>query len=207
MQIRMILDRLLDLAYRLARVGAWFGGGLIVAAALLVGVEVVIRKAFNLTIGGADELSGFALAIATTWGLAFTLLERAHVRIDSLYIHLPVRLAALLDLIGLALFIGFFGLVAWHGWGVLATSLRVGARSLSPLATPLAIPQALWIAGLILFLVIAALLLARAVLAFVQGDLATARRLVGSRTLDEEMAAELERPEDAASAAEVRARR
>ncbi|HEX6142499.1 MAG TPA: TRAP transporter small permease subunit [Geminicoccaceae bacterium] len=203
----MNLDRLLELAYRLARFGAWFGGGLIVAAALLVGVEVVIRKAFNLTIGGADELSGFALAIATTWGLAFTLLERAHVRIDSLYIHLPVRVAALLDLIGLALFIGFFGLVTWHGYGVFATSLRVGAHSLSPLGTPLVIPQALWVVGLVLFLAIATLLLIRAALALVRGDLGTMRRLVGSRTLTEEMAAELDRPEDAASAAEVRARR
>jgi TRAP-type mannitol/chloroaromatic compound transport system permease small subunit len=194
----MNLDRLLDLAYGLARVGAWFGGALIVAAALLVGVEVVIRKAFTMTIGGADELSGYALAIATTWGLAFTLLERAHVRIDSLYIHLPVRLAAILDLIGLALFIGFFSLVTWHGWGVFATSVRLDAHSMSPLGTPLVIPQALWIAGLILFLLIAALLLVRALVAFVQGDLGTMRRLVGSRTLTEEMAAELERPDETA---------
>lgn len=203
----MNLDRLLGLAYGLARFGAWLGGAVIVAAAILTGVEVVIRKAFTMTIGGADELSGYALAIATTWGLAFTLLERAHVRIDSLYIHLPVRLAALLDLIGLALFIGFFALVTWHGWEVFATSVRLDAHSMSPLGTPLVIPQALWIAGLVLFLVIAALLLVRALVAFVQGDLGTMRRLVGSRTLSEEMAAELDRPEEAATAAEARARR
>lgn len=76
------MDPLLELARRLARAGVWFGGALIIAAAFLVGIEVVIRKAFTLTIGGADELSGYALAISTSWALAFALLERAHIRID-----------------------------------------------------------------------------------------------------------------------------
>lgn len=192
------MDRLLRLAYRLAQIGAWAGGLLIAAAAFLVGIEVVIRKAFSLTIGGADELSGYALAISTTFALGFALIERAHVRIDSLYIHLPVRLAAVLDLLGVAVFAVFFGLVTWYGLGVVETSWRVGARSLSPLATPLVIPQALWIAGLVLFLAITAILFARALLALWAGDLMTVRRLVGSRTLSEEIETEIERPTPAA---------
>lgn len=188
-------DRLLRLAYGLARIGAWFGGALIVAAALLVGVEVVIRKVFTLTIGGADELSGYALAISTAFALGFGLVERAHVRIDSLYIHLPVRVAAFLDLVGIVLFMAFFAVIAWHGLGVLETSWRVDAHSLSPLGTPLVVPQALWMIGLALFLLIALVLFARASLAFATGDLATVRRLVGSRTLSEEVKSELGRPE------------
>jgi TRAP-type mannitol/chloroaromatic compound transport system permease small subunit len=186
------LDRLLELARKLARAGAWFGGLLIIASALLVGVEVVIRRAFNLTIGGADELSGFALAISTAFGLAFTLLERAHIRIDSLYVHLPVRVCALLDIVGLTLFAGFFGLITWHAAGVLETSWRLGARSMSPLATPLIIPQALWVAGLVMFLLIAGLLLIRALGALVTGEVVTVQRLIGSRSLAEELEAEIE---------------
>lgn len=188
------MDQLLRLAYGLARAGVWFGGGLIVAAAVLVGVEVVIRKAFSLSIGGADELSGHALAISTAFGLGFALFERAHIRIDSLYAHLPVRLCAVLDVLGLAVFIAFFALIAWHGAGVLATSWRLGARSLSALATPLVVPQALWVAGLLLFLLLALLLLARALVALVTGDLATVNRLLGSRAVVEEVAAELGAP-------------
>jgi TRAP-type mannitol/chloroaromatic compound transport system permease small subunit len=191
------LDRLLEVARKLARAGAWFGGLLIIASALLVGVEVVIRRAFNLTIGGADELSGFALAIATAFGLAFTLLERAHIRIDSLYVHLPVRVCALLDTLGLALLLSFFGLITWYAAGVLETSWRLGARSMSPLATPLIIPQALWVAGLIMFLVIAGLLLIRALGALVTGDVVTVQRLIGSRSLTEELEAEIEEQERA----------
>lgn len=185
------MDPLLELSRRIARYGAWFGGLLIIAAALLVGVEVVIRKAFSLTIGGADELSGYALAISTSWALAFGLLERAHIRIDSLYVHLPVRLCALLDLVGLALFTAFVGLVAWYGYGVFLTSYKLGAHSLSPLGTPLVVPQLLWVVGLIMFVAVALVLFARALLALVTGDLAGVRRLVGSRSLSEELEAEL----------------
>ena len=186
------MDPLLDLSRRIARLGAWLGGLLLIASALLVGVEVVIRKAFSLTIGGADELSGFALAISTSWALAFALLERAHIRINSLYVHLPVRLRALLDLLGLGAFTGFIALVAWHGFGVFATSYGYGARSLSPLGVPLVLPQALWVLGFLMFLAVALVLLARALLALLTGDLAGVGRLIGSRSATEELEAELE---------------
>jgi TRAP-type mannitol/chloroaromatic compound transport system permease small subunit len=193
------LDPLLGLARRIARVGAWFGGVLLIAAALLVGVEVVIRKAFSISVGGADELAGHALAISTSWALAFTLLERAHIRIDSLYVHLPVRLCALLDIAGLVLLTGFFALITWYGYGVFQTSYTLGARSLSPLGTPLMVPQLLWVLGLVMFLATAVLLLIRALVALIAGDLASVRRLVGSRTLREEVAAEIgETPDPAA---------
>lgn len=185
------MDPLLALSRRIARLGAWFGGLLIIASALLVGVEVVIRKAFTLSIGGADELSGFALAISTSWALAFALLERAHIRIDSLYVHLPVRLCALLDLLGLALLTGFIALIAWHGYGVFQTSWALGAQSLSPLGTPLVLPQLLWVLGFVMFLAIALILFVRALMALITGDLATMRRLIGSRSLSEELEAEL----------------
>lgn len=184
-------DPLLSLAYLIARAGVWFGGALLIAAAVLIGVEVVIRKAFSLSIGGADELAGYALAISTSWALAFALLERAHIRIDSLYVHLPVRLCALLDILGLVLLIAFFALVTWYGFGVFITSYTLNAESLSPLSTPLVIPQLLWILGLVMFLAIALLLLFRALGALFTGDLARLQRLVGSRTLREEVAAEV----------------
>jgi TRAP-type mannitol/chloroaromatic compound transport system permease small subunit len=185
------LDRLSHLARKVARAGAWFGGALLIAAAFLVGVEVVIRKAFSLTIGGADELSGYALAISTSWALAFTLLERAHIRIDSLYTHLPTRLCALLDIAGLALLIALFALITWHGYGVFLTSYRLGAHSLSPLSTPVVIPQLIWVLGFAMFLVIATLLLVRALVLLIAGDAPAVVRLIGSRSVSEEVEAEL----------------
>jgi TRAP-type mannitol/chloroaromatic compound transport system permease small subunit len=106
-------------------------------------------------------------------------------------VHLPARLRALLDIAGLVLLTAFFALITWYGFGVFQTSYRLGAQSLSPLGTPLMVPQLIWVLGFVMFLAIAVLLLIRALVALVGGDLATVRRLVGSRTLREEVAAEV----------------
>lgn len=181
------MDRLLALSHRVARAGTWFGCALLIAASFLIGIDVVIRKLFNLSIGGADELSGYALAISSAWAFAYALLERAHVRIDSLYVALPRRARTVLDVFGLAVFVAFMALVAWRGFGVFSESVKLDAHSMSPIATPLIYPQALWVAGLIVFVLIGSLLLARVLVAFATGDAAAVHRLAGSRSVTEEI--------------------
>jgi len=185
------LDAALGAAQRVARIGALGGGLLILAAALLVSVDVTLRKLANTTLGGADELSGYALAIGSTWSFAFVLLARGHVRIDALYQWLPRKLAAACDLVALVALLVFASLIAWHGAGVLAQSWQLGARSNSSLAVPLAVPQALWWIGYAGFVVCAVLLLLRAALALASGDLAHANRLIGARSVEEEAADEM----------------
>lgn len=195
----LAMDRLLRLAEILCRWGAWFSGALLVLAAVVIGIEVLLRRFLDFSIGGADELSGFALAIGAAWSMAYALLHRAHVRIDSVYVLLPWRLRAALDLAGLALFLGFMGLIAWRGWGVFEQSWAVGARTMSRLATPLALPQFVWVAGLLLFLAVGLLLLFAASFALAQGDIRTAQRLIGSRSVSEELEEELGEAAPAAS--------
>ena len=185
------MDHLIGLARRLARYGAWFGGILILGAAVVISVEIIIRKFFIMSIGGADELSTFALAIGSAWAFSFTMLERAHVRIESLYVVLPTRLCALIDVISQLIFTIIIALMAWYGFKVFSSSWSMSSRTLSPLATPLAIPQFLWAAGLIFFLLVSSLLLTRAVLALVVGDLDTVRRLIGPRSVKQELDEEL----------------
>jgi TRAP-type mannitol/chloroaromatic compound transport system permease small subunit len=79
------MQRLHRFAEAVASAGALVGGLLLLAAAVIIGIDIVLRYTISKSIGGADELSGYALAIATAWGLSFTLLHRAHIRIDSLY--------------------------------------------------------------------------------------------------------------------------
>ena len=178
--------------YRVCRAGVWFGGALFLAASVIVAVEVVIRKTIGATIGGADELSGYALAIASAWAYGFALLERAHVRIDTLYVVLPVRLAAFLDLLAVTAFLAFFSLVTWSGFEVLRQTTEVGSRSMTPLQTPLVIPQSLWFVGLVTVVVTAVVLLVRATILFATGDLAACRQLVGSRSATDEVLEEMQ---------------
>jgi TRAP-type C4-dicarboxylate transport system permease small subunit len=163
----------------------------VLAAALLIGVDVTLRKFFNASIGGADELAGYALALGTAWSLAATLLERAHIRIDSLYVLFPRWLRLALDFAGIALLLAFFGLIARHGWNVVEQSWVSGSRSQSALATPIAIPQAIWLAGLALFFLIGVWLLAYAAALIARGNAAGATRVISTRSAAEEVEEEI----------------
>jgi len=185
-------DELIALAHRLTRFGLWLGGGLILLAALLIGVDVTLRKFFNASIGGADELAGYALALGTAWSLAAALLDRAHIRIDSLYVLFPRWLRLALDFAGLALFIAFFGLIARHGWSVVQQSWVSGSRSQSALQTPTVLPQSLWLLGLALFFLIGLALLARAVFLIARGDAAAAEQAISTRSAAEEVQKEIQ---------------
>ena len=176
---------------RFARWGLWFGGALILLAAILIGIDVLMRKFLDRSIGGADELAGYALAIGTAWGLGATLLDRAHIRIDSLYVLFPQKLRLALDVTALVLLVGFFALVAWHGLGVVSQSWTSGSRSQSALETPTVIPQALWIAGLAAFVVVGVLLLLAALKLGTSGDLRGMASLISTRSAEEEVEDEI----------------
>ncbi|MBM3526170.1 MAG: TRAP transporter small permease subunit, partial [Alphaproteobacteria bacterium] len=97
------MSALSNLTHRACRFGLWFGGALILLAAVVIGIDVLMRKFLARSIGGADELAGYALAIGTVWALGAALLDRAHIRIDSLYVLFPAALRVALDLLGLVL--------------------------------------------------------------------------------------------------------
>lgn len=182
-----ILDRLIERARKLARYGVWFGGLLILLAAVVVSVDVTARALFSVSLGGADELAGFALAIGSAWAFGFALLDRAHIRIDSLYTFLPRPVGAVLDILGLTVFAGFMALMAWQASGVFLLSVDNSTVTLSAVAWPLRYPQFLWVAGLWWFVLIALLLWIRAVLTIVRGDFLRVQLEIGSKTIQEEL--------------------
>src|SRR3546814_16524864 len=85
------MDRVLDLVHRLARLGALGGGDLRILAAIGIGVDVVLRKTLALSVGGASELSGYGLAMGSSWGFALVLVVRWHIRFAKIYELLPPR--------------------------------------------------------------------------------------------------------------------
>jgi TRAP-type mannitol/chloroaromatic compound transport system permease small subunit len=188
--VTRFLHHWIGLADRLATWAVRIAGAMMLAAAILVSVDVLLRKFATLTIGGADELSGYAFAVGTSWALAFTLLRRANVRVDALYARLSERAAATLDLLSLLSLLVFVGYLTWRASLVLQDSLLFSAHATTPLATPLWIPQSLWLVGFGLFLFTIVPLIATVALALVRGDRVTVRRLAGARTLEEEAAEE-----------------
>jgi len=180
------LDRALQAAGWLSLRAVWAGGALLFLAAFTVSVDVIARKLFAVSLGGADELSGYAFAIGTAWAFAFALLRRANVRVDALYQHLPLQACALLDILALLALGWFAAYLAYFGWQVLETSWTLSARSNSSLKVPLWIPQSLWFAGLAAFVGTLALLLARSLGALAAGDWKAIHARVGARSVRED---------------------
>ena len=187
----IILDRLIGLTSAVSTFAVWCCGALFVMVSVLIGVEVVIRKAFGASIYGVDELSGFALAFGIAWGFSFTLLHRAHIRVDTIYIWLPIRIRAALDIVALTAFVGFMSLVALSTGGVLSQSITSSSVGYTQLEVPLVIPQTIWVAGYCFFLVVAFLLLIRNILAFLSGDAITVQKEIGSPGITESIESEL----------------
>lgn len=187
-----LLGRLLSAATSLSRLAIWVAGGLTLASALYITADIITRKFFSFALGGSDELSGYAFAISISWALAFATLQRANIRIDALYQLLPARVCALLDwvaLVGLAVFAIY---LTWYASDVAALSWERNATANTVMATPLWIPQFLWVIGLIWLCIVLALMLVRSSIALVTGDIDTVRAICGIRSTQEEAAEEAE---------------
>lgn len=188
----LLLNRLLNAATSLSRFAIWVAGGLTLASALYITADVITRKFFNIALGGSDELSGYAFAISVSWALAFATLQRANIRIDALYQLLPPRISALLDwiaLVGLAVFIVY---LTRYAADVALLSWDRNATANTVMATPLWIPQSLWVAGLIWLCIVLALMLIRSSIALITGDIETIKIICGIRSSQEEADEEAE---------------
>ena len=111
-----------------------------------------------------DEISGYMLAVAATWGFSFALRTGGHVRIDVMFPYLTRRLKMAVDILAQFLMAAFAAIVAWKIWVLVADSLQSDMRSSTYLVTPLYIPQGILGVGFSL-LALAGLFTAVAILA------------------------------------------
>ncbi|MEM9247264.1 MAG: TRAP transporter small permease [Pseudomonadota bacterium] len=171
-------DTLLHRLRRLNHGVALATGILLMACAALVLLDIVLRQ-LGSSFGGTDEISGYVMAIATSWGMAFTLLELGHVRIDILRGRAGRLGRALFDLFAMLTLTGTVTLIAYKCWPVVERSLANTSRANTPLETPLAWVQIPWFAGWIWFAVMAWLTFIAAARLILQGRLAEAEGAIG----------------------------
>ncbi len=143
-------------------------------------IEITARK-LGGSLGGVDEISGYVMAVTTSWGISYALTEQAHVRIDLLRQKLVPFGRAVFDVLSLICLAGTAIIVAWRGWGVLEKTLDTGARANTPLETPLWIPQSLWWAGWVWFALSATLLLVSVLVRFASADYKAIDQIAGAR--------------------------
>ncbi len=193
-----VLDRALAVTRAISHGAAVIGGVMILLAGLMIAVDVFQRRVIGLKSWGADEFSYYALAVSTSWAFGFALLEKAHIRIDVLLRKLNRPLRAACDVIGLLGLTYFAAIATMAAYEVADRSWTRGVTSITPIATPLWIPQMLWLAGFILLTTICCLLILRVAVALaVERSYETAERYAGAVSVDEETAAAMAEAADA----------
>ena len=101
-----------------------------------------IRDRFNIIMApGMDLMSGYTMAMASTWAFSYALRTGSHVRIDVLLPFMSARVRWLADQ-GALLSIAFFvGITAWKTWETVMKSHEIGAVTNTYPLVPLWIPQ------------------------------------------------------------------
>jgi TRAP-type C4-dicarboxylate transport system permease small subunit len=162
-------------------------GYMLIAAALYVSAELISRKAFGFSLGGANEVSGYVLGATTAWSFGYTMLMRSHIRIDVFTRNLPPRGRAVTDLVGAFALVVFAAVFVWHAVAYLDFLWQRGTRSITSLALPLWIPVSAWCAGWIFFLVVSLNLAAIGTRAFLRGDHDEVQRRIGAIMEEEDL--------------------
>ncbi|WP_309679819.1 TRAP transporter small permease [Polaromonas sp.] len=130
-------------------------GGIFLLLACVVAVETVSRKVFNVSLQGADELGGYALAVGSTIAFSLALMGRNHIRVDVFHERFPRAMQAFLNWFSIVTLASFGTFVAWIATKVITDTLQYGSTAQTPWATPLIWPQAVWYAGLVIFALVA----------------------------------------------------
>jgi len=178
-----------------ATVERWLGtlfGLIFVALSVVVTVETAVRKLFNMSLQGADELGGYALAFGATIAFSLALMGRTHIRVDVFHDRLPARLQTALNWLSAVTLAGFAGLMAWLAWFVIQDSRAYQSVAQTPWATPLVYPQTAWLGGLMVFGLLAVSYALRASWLLLRGRVAELNASFGPRSAKQEVDEELE---------------
>ena len=174
------------------RMLAWAFGAIFLGLSLVVTVETIVRKLFNYSIQGADELGGYALAAGSVIAFSLALVGRNHIRVDVFHERFSPRVQAALNTLSYLLLASFAVLLAFVAFKVVADTLAYRSTAPTPWQTPLIWPQGVWYAGLCVFAVVTAVYATRAVVLLVRGDIDRLNREFPPKSAKEEVKEELD---------------
>jgi TRAP-type C4-dicarboxylate transport system permease small subunit len=168
------------------------GGYILLGLAVLVTIETLGRKLFNISLQGVDELGGYALAVGSALAFTTALVERAHIRIELFHVMLPVALQMALNWFAITSIAAFGGLLAFVCFTILADSFAYNSTAPTPWATPLIYPQSLWYAGMVIFALVSGAMALHATYLLVTGNAKALNKMYGPKEAAEEVKEELE---------------
>jgi len=167
-------------------------GGIFSVLVIVVTIETIARKLFNISLQGADELGGYALAIGSTLAFSLAVFGRNHIRVDVLHEKLPLWLQGWMNWFvptSMAVFAIFLCFVTVN---VLTDTISYSSTAQTPWATPLIYPQSIWYAGLVIFACVTSIWAIRATYLLARGRIETLNKEFEPKSAKEEIKEELD---------------
>ena len=116
-------------------------GTMFLLLALFITYQVIARKYGIVMAPGMDLMSGYTMAMASTWAFSYALRTGSHVRIDVLLPFMSTRVRWWADQAALASIVFFISITAWKTWLMVLKSHEIGAVTNTYPLVPLWIPQ------------------------------------------------------------------
>ncbi|MBA2963508.1 MULTISPECIES: TRAP transporter small permease subunit [Ramlibacter] len=167
-------------------------GWWLIGLSVVTCVEMLGRKLLGFSLQGVDEVGSYTYAVVGSIGFAHTLVSRSHTRVDFLLSKFSPRVQAVLNLLAMLTLTALALLCLWRGLNVVLESVDMKSTAATPLATPMWIPQVVWLFGYLLFAVVALLAAGHCLRLFVTGQHGQLNGQFGPQTLEEEIEAETE---------------
>ncbi len=187
----MSSKQLVDFFDRVSRYLAILGGWPVLGLSFLIGVDVIGRKLFNLSVQGSDEIGGYVMAVACAFGFSFGLAKRAHIRLNLVLPHMPRSFQTFANIVAYLVLAAFGYMMIWQILDMFFESIRLKAVAPTPLQTPLVIPQFLCAVGMGYFALHLTVYLIHSFLLVFQGKAAEFNEAFGVETAEKEAKTEL----------------
>lgn len=148
------------------RAMALAAGYVLLFLAVILSFEIVARKLFAISIQGVDDFGGYVLAVCTSIGVCYALVTKGHTRVDMLVTRLSGKWRAFFNMLAMVAMGGLAVFATWRCANVLMESIEFNSVATNPMQTPMWQPQSVWLAGMIVFAIVAVLYAAHAVILF-----------------------------------------
>ncbi|NVJ92712.1 MAG: TRAP transporter small permease [Methylocystaceae bacterium] len=116
-------------------------GAVLLALVLLVCTEVLMRSLMNLSLGFAEEVTGYCVVMLTFFGAAMALRSNALFQVSFIYAHIPSRIQIWVHRLFILMALITCLILAWKTQDLMFSSLSRGKFAPTVLRTPLWIPQ------------------------------------------------------------------
>jgi TRAP-type C4-dicarboxylate transport system permease small subunit len=165
-------------------------GWWLIGLSIMTCVEMIGRKLFAFSLQGVDEIGAYTFAIVSAIGFSYALITRGHTRVDFLVSKFSEKTRAALNFTAIVTLAAIAVFAAYRAYQVLVETIDLGSTAASPLATPLWIPQSLWVLGFAVFAVMASIAAAYACILLLAKNWPELNRRYGPQTLEEEIESE-----------------